>query len=214
MRKAGGSARFVAFASLLLLVVLAFVEASVIDRQKREFVIPDWIEIVDEPVHAENSKTIQRAVRVRDAKVTYDGAQVWRVRSSEGQKDLLSNVTTDFQDTGLPSLWTRNDTTVDVMVRLEEIPRLSRYLKQKDLEYQVVIENLQKAIDEANPSLSEQEMEELEGRKATQRSSEFTGGLFKEIVIHGGYFRRERARLSPSTRFNPLTHFRHFDNAD
>ncbi|XP_043514780.1 carboxypeptidase B-like isoform X1 [Frieseomelitta varia] len=168
MRKAGGShgARFVAIASLLLLVVLAFVDASVIHRQKREFVIPDWIEIVDEPVQAENSKTIQRAVRVRDAKVTYDGAQVWRVRSSEGQKDLLSNVTTDFQDTGLPSLWTRNDTTVDVMVRLEEIPRLSRYLKQKDLEYQVVIEDLQKAIDEENPSLSEQEMEELEGRKA------------------------------------------------
>lgn len=102
MRKTGGShgARFNAFASLLLLVVLAVVEASVIDRQRREFVIPDWIEIVDEPVQAENSKTIQRAVRVRDAKVTYDGAQVWRVRSSEGQKDLLSNVTTDFQDSG------------------------------------------------------------------------------------------------------------------
>lgn len=51
------------------------------------------------------------------------------------------------------------------MVRSEEISRLSRYLKQKDLSYQVVIEDLQKAIDEENPSLSEQEMEELQGRK-------------------------------------------------
>lgn len=56
------------------------------------------------------------------------------------------------------------------MVRLEEIPRLSRYLKQKDLEYQVVIEDLQKTIDEENPSLSEQEMEELEGRKGSQKN--------------------------------------------
>lgn len=51
------------------------------------------------------------------------------------------------------------------MVRSEEISRVSRYLKQKDLNYQVVIEDLQKAIDEENPSLSEQEMEELQGRK-------------------------------------------------
>lgn len=51
------------------------------------------------------------------------------------------------------------------MVRSEEISRVSRYLGQKDLRYHVVIEDLQKAIDEENPSLSEEEMEELEGRK-------------------------------------------------
>ncbi|XP_060823918.1 carboxypeptidase B-like isoform X2 [Bombus pascuorum] len=156
------SARFIAFASLLFVVLVA--EAAVLDRQKREFVIPDWIEIVDEPV-AENSKTIQRAVRVRDAKVTYDGAQVWRIQASETQKDLVANVTMDCQEAGLLSLWVGNDTAVDVMVRSEEISRVSRYLKQKDLQYQVVIEDLQKAIDEENPSLSQEEMDELEGRK-------------------------------------------------
>ncbi|CAK9827357.1 Carboxypeptidase B [Anthophora retusa] len=156
-------ARFTAFAFLFLAVL--FVEASVIDRQRREFVIPDWIEIVDEPV-AENSKTIQRAVRVRDAKITYDGAQVWRVQGTENQKDLVSNVTMDFQEAGLLSLWVGNDTAVDIMVRPEEIPRVSRYLRQKDLQYRVVIEDLQRAIDEENPTLSQQEMEELVGRKA------------------------------------------------
>ncbi|CAK9812749.1 Carboxypeptidase B [Anthophora plagiata] len=155
-------ARFTAFAFLFLAVL--FVEASVIDRQRREFVIPDWIEIVDEPV-AENSKTIQRAVRVRDAKITYDGAQVWRVQGTENQKDLVSNVTMDFQEAGLLSLWVGNDTAVDIMVRPEEIPRVSRYLRQKDLQYRVVIEDLQRAIDEENPTLSQQEMEELAGRK-------------------------------------------------
>ncbi|XP_076632656.1 carboxypeptidase B [Colletes latitarsis] len=51
------------------------------------------------------------------------------------------------------------------MVRSEEIPRVARYLKQKDLEYQVVIDDLQKQIDEENDILSEEEMLELEGRK-------------------------------------------------
>lgn len=94
MERTGRShnARFVAFSFLFVVAVAG----AVIDRQKREFVIPDWIEIVDEPA-PENSKTIQRAVRVRDAKVTYDGAQVWRV---EGHKDIVSNVTMDFQEAG------------------------------------------------------------------------------------------------------------------
>ncbi|OAD61119.1 Carboxypeptidase B [Eufriesea mexicana] len=169
MKKRGSSqsARSIAFAFLLFVVLV--VEAAVIDRQKREFVIPDWIEIVDEPV-AENSKTIQRAVRVRDAKVTYDGAQVWRVQGTEGQKDLVANVTMDFQEAGLLSLWVGNDTAVDVMIRPEEISRVSRYLKQKELQYEVVIEDLQRAIDEENPLLSEQEVEELEGRKGKSTS--------------------------------------------
>ncbi|XP_076285716.1 carboxypeptidase B isoform X2 [Lasioglossum baleicum] len=144
-----------------LLVVASLAEALVLERQRRDFVIPDWIEIVDEPV-AENSKTIQRAVRVRDAKVTYDGAQVWRVRAAQGQ--TVSSVATDFQEAGLFSVWLGNETALDVMVRSEEIPRVARYLKQKDLDYNVVIEDLQRQIDEENPIPSEEEMQEMEGR--------------------------------------------------
>ncbi|XP_012140434.1 carboxypeptidase B isoform X2 [Megachile rotundata] len=155
-------ARFTAIVFLLTAVLVA--QAAVIDRQRREFVIPDWIEIVDEPV-AENSKTVQRAVRVRDAKVNYDGAQVWRVQAPDGQKDLATNVTTDLQEHGLLTLWVGNEMGMDVLIRAEEVPRVARYLKQKDLEYHVVIEDVQKAIDEENPALSEEEMEELEGRK-------------------------------------------------
>lgn len=96
--RAPGGTRALA-TTLVFLVVLLGVEGNVVNRQKREFVIPDWIEIVDEPA-AENSKTIQRAVRVRDEKVTYDGAQVWRVHGTEGQKGMVSNVATDFQESG------------------------------------------------------------------------------------------------------------------
>ncbi|XP_015433604.1 PREDICTED: carboxypeptidase B-like [Dufourea novaeangliae] len=152
-------ARFTTFTFLLVVVLAA--AASALYRPRREFVIPDWIEIVDEPV-AENSKTIQRAVRVRDAKVTYDGAQVWRVQANEGQP--LLNVAMDFQEAGLFGFWTGNETAIDVMVRSEEIARVARYLEQKDLDYNVVIDNLQKQMDEENNVLSEEEMQEIEGR--------------------------------------------------
>lgn len=59
------------------------------------------------------------------------------------------------------------------MIRSEEIARVSRYLKQKDLNYRIVIEDLQKAIDEENPSLSEQEVEELQGRKGLHQPIQF-----------------------------------------
>lgn len=62
------------------------------------------------------------------------------------------------------SVWLGNETTFDVMVRSQEIPRIARYLGQKDLEYNVVIEDLQKQIDEENPVPSEEEMQEMEGR--------------------------------------------------
>lgn len=70
------------------------------------------------------------------------------------------------------SLWTGNETTIDVMVRSEEIPRVARYLEQKELQYQVVIDDLQKEIDEENHILSEEEMLELEGRKGLENWSQ------------------------------------------
>ncbi|XP_076230037.1 carboxypeptidase B [Nomia melanderi] len=96
--------------------------------------------------------------------MTYDGAQVWRVKASEGQ--TVTSVALEFQEAGLFSLWLGNETTFDVMVRSQEIPRIARYLQQKDLQYNVVIEDLQKKIDEENPLPSEEEMQEMEGRFA------------------------------------------------
>lgn len=51
---------------------------------------------------------------------------------------------------------------MDILVRREDI--IDR-LKEKKLSFDVVIQDLQKAIDEENPQLSEEEWSELEGRK-------------------------------------------------
>ncbi|XP_035732272.1 carboxypeptidase B-like [Vespa mandarinia] len=141
-----------------------FVDSAAINRPKREFVIPDWIEIVEESSF-DGRSSVRRAVRIREAKVNYDGAQLWRIRPADEQSVLQSNVLTEFEETGLFSFWSVNDTIADIMVKQDAIPRASRILREQKVRYDVVIDDLQKAIDEENPPLSAELMEELEGRK-------------------------------------------------
>lgn len=141
-------------------------DSATINRSKREFVLPDWVEIVGESsLHIDDKSYLPKAVKIREAKVTYDGAQLWRIRLTNEQAVLSSDVVSEFQETGLFSLWTGNDTIVDLMVRHEAIPRAARVLKEKNVRYDIIINDLQKAIDEENSPLSSEVMEDLEGRK-------------------------------------------------
>ncbi|XP_014606637.1 PREDICTED: carboxypeptidase B-like [Polistes canadensis] len=158
--------------SLNVFVVLAIassltkiVDSASVNRPKREFVIPDWIEIVEESSGLDDRSNVRRAVKIREAKITYDGAQLWRVQPSCEQPVLQSDVLSELQEIGLSSPWFSNDTTVDIMVKQDAIARTSRILKEKNLRYEVVINDLQRAINEENPPLSSELMEELEGRK-------------------------------------------------
>ncbi|XP_043505521.1 carboxypeptidase B-like [Polistes fuscatus] len=141
------------------------VDSASVNRPKREFVIPDWIEIVEESSGFDDRSNVRRAVKIREAKITYDGAQLWRVRPSCEQPVLQSDILSELQEIGLSSPWFSNDTTVDIMVKQDAIARTSRILKEKNLRYEVVINDLQRAINEENPPLSSELMEELEGRK-------------------------------------------------
>ncbi|KAK0093767.1 hypothetical protein PV326_012716 [Microctonus aethiopoides] len=103
-----------------------------------------------------------KAVEIPEERVTYEGAQLWRVLADSEQSEFVSYL----QDTGDVSMWTGNETVVDVLVRPESISRVSRFLRERQVKYDVIIPDLQQAIDQENPSASEEELEELEGRKA------------------------------------------------
>ena len=62
-------------------------------------------------------------------------------------------------------MWSGNDSAVDVLVRPDLIPRVSRFLRERQVKYDVIIPDLQQAIDQENPMPSTEDMEELEGRK-------------------------------------------------
>ncbi|XP_034951289.1 carboxypeptidase B-like isoform X1 [Chelonus insularis] len=105
---------------------------------------------------------VVKAVEIPEEKITYEGSQVWRVLADREQADFVSYL----QETGEVSKWTGNDSTVDVLVRPDMIPRVSRFLRERQVKYDVIIPDLQQAIDQENPLPSQEELEELEGRKA------------------------------------------------
>ena len=58
-----------------------------------------------------------------------------------------------------------NSSTMDVLVKPESADKVMEFLDKNGLQFDVTIDDLQAAIDAENPSLTPEEMEELEGRK-------------------------------------------------
>ncbi|XP_023248305.1 carboxypeptidase B-like [Copidosoma floridanum] len=103
------------------------------------------------------------AADIAKDRLTYDGAQLWRIDLQAGDKNDYIDY---LQKRGDLSLWTGNDTSMDVLVLPDVIPRVSRFLHKQNINYDVVIGDLQQAIDHENPVQSEEFFEQLEGRNA------------------------------------------------
>ncbi|XP_034244843.1 carboxypeptidase A4-like [Thrips palmi] len=95
-----------------------------------------------------------------DAVKSYEGSQLWRVQASEGDVANLQSLETN----GVAQVWYSNATVWDLLVAAENQPHVSKLLADNKLAYTVVIADLQRAIAEENPALSEEELE-LTGRK-------------------------------------------------
>lgn len=57
------------------------------------------------------------------------------------------------------STWAGNGTAIDVLVKPHAVENVTAILKKEKIRYEVVVENLQKMIDEENPPLDENELE-------------------------------------------------------
>ncbi|KAL7286392.1 hypothetical protein TKK_0019344 [Trichogramma kaykai] len=99
---------------------------------------------------------------IPEEQVTYDGAQVWRIAADSGKDEFLDYL----QDRGDLSLWSGNRSLIDVLVLPDVIPRVSRFLRQRNIDYDVVIPDLQLAINQENPVRTPEEIDELVGRNA------------------------------------------------
>ena len=67
----------------------------------------------------------------------------------------------------------RNDSAVDVLVRPERISRVSRFLRKRQVNYDILNVNLQDAIDQENPMPSAEDMEKLERCKGMSKHVKF-----------------------------------------
>lgn len=64
-------------------------------------------------------------------------------------------------------MWSGNKSVVDVMVRPSAISRVARFLRDRQVSYDIIIPDLQQAINQENPLPTAEEIEELEGRNGT-----------------------------------------------
>lgn len=64
-------------------------------------------------------------------------------------------------------MWGGNATSVDILVKQDSIKKTKEALEQNDVKYEIVIEDLQKNIDEENPS--EIELDDRRGKSKILR---------------------------------------------
>lgn len=57
-----------------------------------------------------------------------------------------------------------NGSAVDVLIRPNMISQVSRFLRERHINFDVIIPDVQQAIDQENPPLPPELVDELEGR--------------------------------------------------
>ncbi|KAI5712610.1 hypothetical protein M8J75_009829 [Diaphorina citri] len=94
--------------------------------------------------------------------VKYDGAKVFRVfvTNAKGRKRV-----NDLTDKGVAEKWGGSTSNIDIMVKADKVAAVKQYLEKAKLTYEVILEDVQRAINEENPEISEEELAVLTGRK-------------------------------------------------
>lgn len=90
-------------------------------------------------------------------RIFYNNSQVWKTCFREKSLEVLSRLKDDKDI----AMWGGNLTCVDFMVRSQSLDKVKKIFTESDMSYEVIINDLQRAIDEENPS----DLEELDNRK-------------------------------------------------
>ncbi|KAG5343265.1 CBPB Carboxypeptidase, partial [Acromyrmex heyeri] len=95
-------------------------------------------------------------------KVFYVGDQVWRIyKHNDSVNDLVEQ-----HDQNAYQIWSNHPLTVDIFVRSQMLYNVNLLLNNCKIKYDVLIKDVQKAIDDGNVRLTTAMQAELEGRKA------------------------------------------------
>ncbi|XP_071576058.1 carboxypeptidase B isoform X2 [Temnothorax nylanderi] len=95
-------------------------------------------------------------------RVIYEGDQVWRIYK---HNDSVNELVQHYDEYGSYSIWSNEPSTADIFIRSYMLDNVESILKDCGINYQVLIDDVQEAIEEENTPLSMEMQEELEGRK-------------------------------------------------
>lgn len=83
--------------------------------------------------------------------------------------------------------WGGNNNTIDVLVKSNAISNVTRVFKREDISFDIVIEDLQKRINEENPPLDENELELQDRRGMLKVKQVLTLGSFSYNIPRIAY---------------------------
>ncbi|XP_039756453.1 carboxypeptidase B-like [Pararge aegeria] len=99
---------------------------------------------------------LARAAEAGNVKVDYSGAQLWKVSTEKnGVRVILGRL----KRRNLISTWAGNQSYVDVLIKPNAMANVTRVFARENISYDIIIDDLQKRINEENPPLDENEIE-------------------------------------------------------
>ncbi|CAH1276131.1 unnamed protein product [Diabrotica balteata] len=119
---------------------------------------------IDDGIDQDNSDTNSEVFP--QGRISYSGNQLWKATIDDVDK---IRVVANLRDGHHISMWGGNRTSLDFLVKPNSLDTVKDTLKSKHINYDVVIQDLQKAIDEENPPHLE-ETEDRQGHRLTWRA--------------------------------------------
>ncbi|XP_057667015.1 carboxypeptidase B-like [Diorhabda carinulata] len=98
-------------------------------------------------------------------RISYNGNQLWKAVVDDIEK---IKVLTNLRDENHISMWGGNRTAIDILVKPNSLRTVEEAFKEKQINFDVIIQDLQKAIDEENNPI--QENTDRQGHRLTWNS--------------------------------------------
>lgn len=114
-------------------------------------------EVIDAAVAEEDGDLQDKDRTDRDAPISYQGAQLWRVAyNNQNNKNAVSELQKQYQ-AAMWNLQMANRTTpyVDMFVKRAAVVDAKKFMKQSRVPFDVLIEDVQGVIDTENPPLDD-----------------------------------------------------------
>ncbi|KAL3273900.1 hypothetical protein HHI36_015324 [Cryptolaemus montrouzieri] len=99
-------------------------------------------------------------------RVMYNNSQVWKAC---GTDDKFQQELAKLKNNNMIAMWGGNVTCLDIMVRAPYVKKLNESFGKSKINFEVIIENLQDAIDNENPPVETLELDNRQGKKPSNR---------------------------------------------
>lgn len=128
-------------------------------HQESQKVIDENVKETEDAIQVDKAPEVAPVLKdtpEESGKVSYAGCQVLKVSTTNtGANKLINKLSSEK----LITTWGGTKTTIDVLVKPQVIENVTSVLKNKEITYDVMIEDLQQRINEENPPLDEIETE-------------------------------------------------------